>query len=299
MVFKKYTRIMNLQENIRRILREDHQFVRKHISDTNPHTGARNAFMGIPSLSGYDWDLIPKLIYPDDKKINKEMLYPASKRDVKRYMKQYIQGSEFPAIVLIDNGKEYSIADGQHRLSAAIKLGVPIYAYVGTEKPKLQESIRRILREETDIDIFGHNYNELLDNITSSDSGLIHTDPEELLKQKIKFLKKIKKKNSIKLFRVVFSKSKNKINIKKLGNHYVYDMDDFHEQMLDYLYYNAKRKDSSLDDDDVWVVEIETPTSNIDYSETILTYSLHPNEDEITIMSSNNIKIINISKYYE
>ena len=50
----------------------------------------------------------------------------------------------------------------------------------------LQESIRRILREETDIDIFGHNYNELLDNITSSDSGLIHTDPEELLKQKIK-----------------------------------------------------------------------------------------------------------------
>ena len=139
---------MNLQENIRRILREDHQFVRKHISDTNPHTGARNAFMGIPSLSRYDWDLIPKLIYPDDKKINKEMLYPASKRDVKRYMKQYIQGSEFPAIVLIDNGKEYSIADGQHRLSAAIKLGVPIYAYVGTEKPKLQESIRRVLREE-------------------------------------------------------------------------------------------------------------------------------------------------------
>ena len=163
----------------------------------------------------------------------------------------------------------------------------------------LQESIRRILREELNIDIFGHNYNELLDNITSSDSGLMYVDPEELLKQKIKFLKKIKKKNSIKLFRVVFSKSKNKINIKKLGNHYVYDMDDFHEQMLDYLYYNAIRKVSSLDDDDVWVVEIETPTSNIDYSETILTYSLHPNEDEITIMSSNNIKIINISKYYE
>ena len=163
----------------------------------------------------------------------------------------------------------------------------------------LQESIRRILREELNIDIFGHNYNELLDNITSSDSGLMYVDPEELLKQKIKFLKKIKKKNSIKLFRVVFSKLKNKINIKKLGNHYVYDIDDFHEEMLDYLYYNVKRKDSSLNNDDVWVVEIETPTSNIDYSETILTYSLHPKEDEITIMSSNNIKIINISKYYE
>ena len=162
----------------------------------------------------------------------------------------------------------------------------------------LQESIRRILREETDIDVFGHNYNELLDNITSSDSGLMYTDPEELLKHKIKFLKKIQKKGSIKLFRVVFSKSKKKINIKKLGHHYVYDMDDFHEQMLDYLYYNAKRKDSGLNEDDVWVVEIETPTSNIDYSETILTYSLHPKEDEITIKDYSGVKVIDITKYY-
>ena len=37
----------------------------------------------------------------------------------------------------------------------------------------LQENIRRILKEETDNNIFGHNYNELLDNIKSSDSGLI------------------------------------------------------------------------------------------------------------------------------
>ena len=163
----------------------------------------------------------------------------------------------------------------------------------------LQENIRRILKEETDNNIFGHNYNELLDNIKSSDSGLIYTDAEELLNDKIKFLKKIEKKNSIKLFRVVFSKSKKKINIKKLGHHYVYDIDDFHEQMLDYLYYNAKRKDSSLDEDDVWVVEIETPTNNIDYSETILTYSLHPNENEITIKDSGIVKIKDISKYYE
>lgn len=163
----------------------------------------------------------------------------------------------------------------------------------------LQENIRRILKEETDTNIFGHNYDDILDNISSNESGLMYTSPEELLKQKIKFLKKIEKKNTIKLFRVVFSKSKNKINIKKLGHHYVYDMDDFHEQMLDYLYYNAKRKDSSLKQDDVWAVGIETPTNNIDYSETILTYSLHPKEDEITIKDPKNVKIISISKYYE
>jgi hypothetical protein len=47
------------------------------------------------------------------------------------------------------------------------------------------------------------------------------------------------------------------------------------------------------------VVEIETPTSNIDYSETILTYSLHPKEDEITIKDASNVKIISIFEYYE
>jgi hypothetical protein len=162
---------------------------------------------------------------------------------------------------------------------------------------KLQEQIRRILKEETSI--FGHNYDDILNNISSRDTGLMYVDPEELIKQKIEFLKKIEKKNTIKLFRVVFSKSKQKINIKKLGNHYVYDIDDFHEQMLDYLYYNAKRKDPSIKQDDAWVVEIKTPTSNIDYSETILTYSLHPKEDEITIKDYSNVKLIDISKYYE
>ena len=32
----------------------------------------------------------------------------------------------------------------------------------------LQENIRRILREETDNNVFGYDYDELLDNIKSS-----------------------------------------------------------------------------------------------------------------------------------
>ena len=98
---------------------------------------------------------------------------------------------------------------------------------------------------------------------------------------------------------MLFRSTKNKINIKKLGHHYVYDIDDFHEEMLNYLYYNTKRKNPNLDEDDVWVVEIETPTSNIDYSETILTYSLHPKENEITIKDYSGVRIIDIYEYYE
>ena len=37
--------------------------------------------------------------------------------------------------------------------------------------------------------------------------------------------------------------------------------------------------------------------NNIDYYETILTFSLHPNEDEITIIDDKKVKIVNIFKY--
>jgi hypothetical protein len=106
-------------------------FIRNHIINTNPHSGARDAFQGIGKISEYNWNTTPVLIYPDDKKINIDDLYPASKLDVKRYKKAYLKGSDFPAIVLIDNGEYYSIWDGAHRLKAAIELNVPIKAYIG------------------------------------------------------------------------------------------------------------------------------------------------------------------------
>jgi hypothetical protein len=109
-------------------------FIYKHIEKTNPHSGERDAFQGIPSLKGYNWNIEPTLIYPNDEKIDKEMLYPASKLDVKRYMKGYEKGSDFPPIVLFDDRNKYHIFDGSHRLQAAINLGVPIKAYIGYKK---------------------------------------------------------------------------------------------------------------------------------------------------------------------
>ena len=103
----------------------------QHIKKTNPHKGSRDAFGGIGSLKNYSWEDKTRLIYPNDIKINKEMLYPASKLDVKRYAKAYNKGSKFPPIVIIEKEKEYEILDGAHRLKAAIDLNVPIEAYVG------------------------------------------------------------------------------------------------------------------------------------------------------------------------
>ena len=113
------------------IVNDNSDFIYKHIKKTNPHSGERDAFQGIPSLKSYNWNIEPMLIYPNDKKIDKEMLYPASKIDVKRYMKK---GSNFPPIVLYDDGNKYHILDGSHRLQAAINLNVPIKAYIGYKK---------------------------------------------------------------------------------------------------------------------------------------------------------------------
>jgi hypothetical protein len=161
----------------------------------------------------------------------------------------------------------------------------------------LQESIKRILREETNKKVFDHNYEDLLDNISSKDTGISWVEPEDLLNDKIKTLKRISKKSEIKLYRLVYSKSKTDINTKKIGHHFVGELDYFHEQMIDYLYYNAKKENKKLQKDDLWVIEIKTPTNNIDYHETILTFSLHPNEDEITIIDDKKVKIVNIFKY--
>lgn len=109
-------------------------FIYDHIKKTNPHIGSRDAFQGIPFLKLYDWNIEPVLIQPNDNKIDLNNLYPASKRDVKKYMKYYQNGYDFPPIVLVDNGKKYSIFDGAHRLQAAINLNVPIKAYIGYEK---------------------------------------------------------------------------------------------------------------------------------------------------------------------
>jgi hypothetical protein len=99
------------------------------------------------------------------------------------------------------------------------------------------------------------------------------------------------------LYRLIFAKTKDDINVDKIGNHFVSDVDDFHDAMLDYLYYNAKRENKKIKESDLWIIKIETQSNNIDFYETILTFSLHPNENEITIKNDKLIKILSINKF--
>jgi hypothetical protein len=68
--------------------------------------------------------------------------------------------------------------------------------------------------------------------------------------------------------------------------------------MLDYLYQNARKLDKSLEEDDVYLIEVETPTSNIDYYETMRTFALHPFENEITIKNDKQVSFKSITNFY-
>ncbi len=157
----------------------------------------------------------------------------------------------------------------------------------------------QLYKDENIVDdkIFGHNYSDLLNNISNKDSGLFWVEPQEVLDDKIESLKKLQNEQKIVLYRLVFSKTKNDINVDKIGHHFVGSVDDFHDDMLDYLYYNAKRDNKKLKKSDMWLIKLKTTSSNIDFYETILTFSLHPNEDEITIKDDKLIKIISIDKF--
>jgi len=92
---------------------------------------------------------------------------------------------------------------------------------------------------ESEEKIFGHNYDDLLDTIQDE---VEYGEAEDILRGKIEELEKIQKENQINLYRVIFVIDKNNIDKNKLGHHYVPDPEDFHEQMIDYLFQNAKKK---------------------------------------------------------
>ncbi len=163
---------------------------------------------------------------------------------------------------------------------------------------RIKTTIREFLNENiSDDKIFGHDYSDLLNNISKKDSGLLWIEPKELLDNKIESLKELENEQKIVLYRLVFSKNKNDINVDKIGHHFVGDIDDFHDDMINYLYYNAKRENKKIKKSDLWLIKLKTISSNIDFYETILTFSLHPNENEITIKNDKLIKIISIDKF--
>jgi hypothetical protein len=157
----------------------------------------------------------------------------------------------------------------------------------------IKTTIRELLMEDKDVDVFGHKLSVLLHMIDDQVDK-----PKQVIKNKINELLKIKKQASVALYRVVYIKNPDKLSKTNFGHHYVSDIDVFQEEMLDYLYQNARELDKSLEEEDAYLIEVETPTSNIDYYETMKTFALHPFENEITIKDDKHVSFKNITNFF-
>jgi len=155
------------------------------------------------------------------------------------------------------------------------------------------KNFKQFVNESKDVDVFGHKLSVLLDMIDDQVDK-----PKQFIKNKIYELLQLQKQASITLYRVVYIKNPDKLNKVNFGHHYVSDTEDFHEEMLDYLYQNARKLDKSLEEEDVYLIEVETPTSNIDYYETMRTFALHPFENEITIKNDKQVSFKSITNFY-
>lgn len=144
----------------------------------------------------------------------------------------------------------------------------------------------------------GLDYDILLDTI-ENEGDLIYTEPQEVLDNKLDYLIDLKKQKDIILYRVIFTKDKSEINIDNLGLCYVSDLEDFHDDMLNYLYHNAKKVNKKLKETDCYLITIKTDISNIDFKSTLDTFSEHPNENEITLYERHNSIILEIDNYYQ
>jgi len=149
-------------------------------------------------------------------------------------------------------------------------------------------------------DPFGLNYdtlvNSLQDTLAEEESEM---DLNQTMKKIISHLQKIQKRPSITLYRLIFVKSQEEINKNNLGLHYVEKVEDFHEHMIDWLFQNAREKNPQLTEDDAFLVTVTTPTINIDYQNTLITNSNHPYEEEIMLLSSQNINIVKIQTFWQ
>ncbi len=149
------------------------------------------------------------------------------------------------------------------------------------------------------LNILGLDYDILLEDIETY-GELVWSNPKEILENKLDYLMDLyeNSNDSILLYRIVFVKDVNDIDLKNLGLCYVSDLADYHEDMIDYLFQNAKKNNNKLNFDDCYLITIKVDNKNIDFKATLETFSLHPNENEITLKDGFESTIISITEYF-
>lgn len=156
--------------------------------------------------------------------------------------------------------------------------------------------------------LFGLDMETLLYYLDYSSLDLDHLD---LRNSKIKYIQKIyskllgmiEKGGYVELYRIIWVKDEKDINKDNLGNHWTYDMEVFDNEWNIENLWNMNHEygdeDTDLDYiDDLWLITIQTPISNINFKNTLWTNCRDPYEKEITLYKNEGVKIIDISKFH-
>jgi hypothetical protein len=149
------------------------------------------------------------------------------------------------------------------------------------------------------------DYNEFsgdVDDLTLEEREVLEqllneTGSEFDLDYLIEDINRLKTYKNINLYRIIWIKNKEDIDVKNLGLHYVSNLDSYGDWIED-LYPFHFREDEPDIEDDLWLITISVPTQDLDYKATLVKNIKFPYEYEIQLKTDNNIKVISISKYY-
>ena len=128
------------------------------------------------------------------------------------------------------------------------------------------------------------------------DSSLLDKVPQGHLNSLLKFLLKLHRKGSMILYRALYVKDDSKIKYSDLGTHYTWTSKVFNKHFLDYLW-GFPSGDPELSENDLYVVKVLTPTTNIDYPATLWANMCFGSaENEVTLLQQKNIKVLSVKK---
>jgi hypothetical protein len=137
--------------------------------------------------------------------------------------------------------------------------------------------------------------NGVLNLLFKNPHFLVHVkskNEHELLKK----LLHIRKKDTVLLYRLLFVKDPSQINYDDLGDHYSWTSESYKiKDFISYIYGNlhGMEPDNDFTLNDLYLVKIITPTSNIDYASS-LWFGLNYGENEVTLQGKENIKVVSV-----
>ena len=126
-------------------------------------------------------------------------------------------------------------------------------------------------------------------------------DEEKYVKRLYKELVKKSKKKYLNLYRLVWVKKIEDIDKNDLGKYWTDDISVFDDYKVE-DHWNMAHNESNEDweesgleyENDMWIIKVKTPTTNVDWKQTIITQCEYPTEKEINLKSQDNIKILDI-----